>query len=288
MKRRYLAFLLVFLLFGCAALQGEPPTPAPQLWEELSPQEKQREIEAVAAMPFEELTHRLAEEPQKMSEEYLLMAGTDWELPVSVLRGQEPGVSVYIVGGIHGDEPAGWLAGQRMQQAKLTAGTVYLASPVNQYGSKTLQRKTREGWDLNRHFPGAANGTDAERIAAALYADIVDKAPTLVLDLHEALAPTWERDALQNTIICHSVEEIGDLVLEILDETEAGRLCSGPFSLYGSPPQGSIHRVVTEQAGIPVITIETDRQQPLKERVANQLDLIGYILAWHGLGSAYE
>ncbi|MBR2934456.1 MAG: succinylglutamate desuccinylase/aspartoacylase family protein [Oscillospiraceae bacterium] len=223
-------------------------------------------------------------------EEYLLLEGTKEENTVRILRGKKDGPTLYIVAGVHGDETAGWLAGNLLKQATLKAGTLYILSPANTYGAGQDRRKTESGRDLNRNFPGNSDGWDAERIAASIYGDIRDKQPELVLDLHEAVAKEDDYealganyDALGNSLICQSLDGIGELVLDALLSSEAGELCSGALALYGLPPTGSLNRVVTEELGIPVITVETLRAEPLTQRVQNQLELAEFVLKHYGM-----
>ena len=96
------------------------------------------------------------------------------------------GPAVYVVAGVLGDETAGWRAGNLLRDACLRAGTLYIISPANVYGAANDQRKTAEERDLNRNFPGDADGCDAARIAAEIFSDIAQRQPALLLDLHEA------------------------------------------------------------------------------------------------------
>ena len=223
-------------------------------------------------------------------EEYLLAEGTGEENSVCVLKGAEEGPVIYIVAGVHGDEQAGWRAGNLLKEATLKAGTLYIVSPANLYGAQQDQRRTREDRDLNRNFPGDPNGCDAERIAWSIYSDVEDKAPALVLDLHEAIAKedNYEAlganyDALGNSLICQDLEGIGEMVLEALLASEAGELCSGKLTLYGSPPSGSVNQTMTLSLGIPTITVETLRAEPLAQRVQNQLELVEFVLKYYGM-----
>ena len=223
-------------------------------------------------------------------EEYPLLEGTDEENAVCVLKGAEKGPTVYIVAGVHGDEQAGWRAGNLLKDATLKAGTLYIVSPANLYGAQADQRRTKEDRDLNRNFPGDPNGCDAERIAWSIYSDAADKDPVLVLDLHEAIAKEDDYealganyDALGNSIICQDITEIGDLVMEVILASEAGELCSGKLTLYGSPPVRSVNRVMTLELGIPTVTVETLRAEPLAQRVQNQLELVQFVLEYYGM-----
>jgi predicted deacylase len=221
---------------------------------------------------------------------YLLAEGTEEENTVVVLQGKEDGPVIYIVAGVHGDEQAGWRAGNLLKEATIHAGTVYIVSPANRYGAKNDQRRTKESWDLNRSFPGDPEGGDAQRIAHAIFADIQDKQPDLVLDLHEAQPKEddYEKlgsnyDALGNSIICHSLDGIGEMVLDAMLASEAGKLCSSPLTLYGTPPIGSVNQTVTQELGVPTITVETLRSEPLAQRVRNQLELVEFILNYYDM-----
>lgn len=211
---------------------------------------------------------------------YLILPGTEFENTVVVRNGKKEGRTVYIIAGIHGDESAGIQAAKKFKKLHPQSGSVYVLSPANSYGAEQEQRLTRERRDLNRNFPGDAAGCDAEQIAAAIYADIKEKQPDLVLDLHEAVSEKGKKDALGNSLICQSLQETGDLVLELLTESEKGTFGDEAFTLYGSPPPGSVNRVITEELGIPVITIETYREEKLEKRIEKQVKIVRFILAY--------
>lgn len=242
-----------------------------------------RWISLICAVPVLAALGFICRETGPEPETFLLLEGTPLETEVCLLSGNEEGAAVYVIAGIHGDEEAGILAADRLKSGAVEKGLLYILSPANGYGAEMCQRKTEEGRDLNRNFPGDPQGWDAERLAAAIYRDIEEKRPAVVLDLHEAHAGTEQTDALGNSIICHSLDGIGELVLELLAASQDGRFLSSPFTLYGSPPAGSINRTVTEELGIPVITVETFREEPLEERVEKHLLTVEFVLEYYGL-----
>ena len=206
------------------------------------------------------------------------------DLSVTVLCGEADGPAVYVVAGVHGDETAGWRAGNLLKNACLRAGTLYIISPANVYGAANDQRKTAEERDLNRNFPGDADGCDAARIAAEIFSDIAQRQPALLLDLHEAHEASGEgADALGNSLICDAAGDTGELIWELLLASEHGTLCASALTLYGSPPRGSINRTVTEQLEIPAITVETLRTEPLAQRVRNHLEIVKYVLQYENM-----
>ena len=216
-------------------------------------------------------------------EDYQISEGTDCENTIVSLRGEDEGACIYIVAGLHGDETAGWIAGNLLKELTIRRGMVYILSPANRYGALNNQRETKSGFDPNRYFPGKADGMDAEAIDAAIFADIKEKAPDLVLDFHEAEASLDGSDELGNSIICEDVSLPGDLIWDILLASEDGAFCGETLSLFGTPPKGSMNRTVTRDLGIPVITIETKREEQLVRRVSLHLRITEFILNRYGI-----
>lgn len=214
----------------------------------------------------------------------LLAQGTDMETQLVILKGSSPGPSLVVVGGLHGDETAGWEAANRLKRtALIKAGTLYILSPANIYGAKHNVRYTAENWDLNRLFPGDLKGDPSEQLAAELWELIQREQPVLVVDLHEALPKQKNWDYLGSSIIVTKMDGIEDLIDAILSDTAAGTLCAEPYNFYGPGMPGSINRTVAEKLNIPSLTIETFRGYPLERRVGDHLALIHFILDWYGM-----
>ena len=91
-------------------------------------------------------------------ESYLLTSGADTETTVVKIVGQDPGPTLYVAAGIHGNERAAWYAGLMLQNATVRAGTLYVLAPANAQGAR-LNRRTVGDEDPNRCFPGDENGT---------------------------------------------------------------------------------------------------------------------------------
>jgi predicted deacylase len=119
-------------------------------------------------------------------------------IPVSLVRGAQPGPVLALIAGTHGYEYPGITALQRLRQSidpQALRGTlllVHIANPPSFYG-RTIYTSPADGKNLNRVFPGRADGTLSERIAHAITTEVIAKADFLV-DLHagdgnEALRP---------------------------------------------------------------------------------------------------
>jgi hypothetical protein len=119
--------------------------------------------------------------------------GSPVALPVVTITGEQDGPTLYIQGGLHGDESTGIEIAQRaianIEPATLH-GTV-VAVPVAHvpaYLTRTRGFLHEERWlvDINRVFPGGNTGLLTERIAHVLFEEFVMQAD-FSIDLHAAL-----------------------------------------------------------------------------------------------------
>jgi predicted deacylase len=133
-------------------------------------------------------------------------AGVDsgTQVPVSVVRGRQPGPVLALIAGTHGSEVAPVVALQRVRARLDPAalrGTVILVHVANlpSFQARTVYYSPVDGKNLNRVYPGRPDGTVSERIAHAITTEVIDRADYLV-DLHagdgnESLRPYtyWSR-----------------------------------------------------------------------------------------------
>jgi predicted deacylase len=128
------------------------------------------------------------------------VAGKDGgtRIPVTVIHGARPGPVLGLVAGTHGYEYSPILAMQRLPQKvdpRELAGTVIVVHVANlpSFLGRTVYYSPVDGKNLNRVYPGRADGTISERIAWAITREVIEKSDYLV-DLHcgdgnEALRP---------------------------------------------------------------------------------------------------
>ena len=101
-----------------------------------------------------------------------LPSGTVITIRVHVFRSKNPGPTVLVIGGVHGDEINGVEIVRRTIDSKLynhiSAGTIIAIPLLNVYGFIHFSRDASDGKDVNRSFPGNLKGSLASRVAAAL------------------------------------------------------------------------------------------------------------------------
>lgn len=109
-------------------------------------------------------------------------------LSVQVIHGRRPGPTLFVTAAIHGDEVIGVEILRRLLRAPPLArmrGTLLAVPIVNTFGFLSRSRYLPDRRDLNRSFPGTADGSMAARLAHLLMSEIVARAD-LGIDLHSA------------------------------------------------------------------------------------------------------
>jgi len=117
-------------------------------------------------------------------------AGVDsaTRIPISIVRGTQPGPTLALIAGTHGSEVAPVIALQRVRAAldpALLRGNVLIVHIANlpSFLGRTIYYSPVDHKNLNRVYPGKADGTVSERIAYAITRDIIERADYLV-DIH--------------------------------------------------------------------------------------------------------
>jgi predicted deacylase len=117
-------------------------------------------------------------------------AGSDaaTRIPISIVRGIQAGPTLALIAGTHGSEVAPVLALQRVRAAldpTQLRGTVLIVHVANMpsFLGRTIYYSPIDGKNLNRVYPGKADGTVSERIANAITNQIIERADYLV-DMH--------------------------------------------------------------------------------------------------------
>ena len=114
-------------------------------------------------------------------------------IPVTVFHGRQAGPVLGITAGVHGYEYAPILAGQRLIQEidpNQLNGTIILVQVANveSFLGRSPYLNPLDGKNLNRSFPGDANGTLTERIAHFISEKIIPRCNYFV-DVHSGDAP---------------------------------------------------------------------------------------------------
>jgi predicted deacylase len=125
-----------------------------------------------------------------------MAGGSALEIPVIVIHGTAPGPCLWIDASIHGDEPEGTLTCQslaRQVAPNQLAGTLVLVPAMNVPAYEAGQRGNpldTFSYDMNRIYPGRANGYLTERMAWA-HSQWMTKVADLEISIHSGGAHSY-------------------------------------------------------------------------------------------------
>ncbi|NEO28209.1 MAG: succinylglutamate desuccinylase/aspartoacylase family protein, partial [Kamptonema sp. SIO4C4] len=169
---------------------------------------------------------------------------TQISLPVTVIHGKEDGATLWLSAAIHGDEINGVeIIRQVVQQVqpKTLRGTIIAVPIVNIFGFLEQSRYLPDRRDLNRCFPGSANGSLASRLAHLFMTEIVQRS-THGIDLHTA------SDHRTNLPQIRANLEDGETF-------RCARAFGAPIMMHSNIRDGSL-REAAGKKGIPVLLYE--------------------------------
>jgi predicted deacylase len=272
------------------------------------------------------------------------LAGTPGDTKVYVLEGQEPGATVFVAGGTHGNEIAGIMAAiVLVEHVRVQTGRLIVVPHANnsaitdvdperpgpefialttpggerrfRYGSRrtkaahqgapdppkyrhpasTEELAGTESRNLNRAYPGVANGTLTQRMAYAMLQVIQRERATLAFDFHEAGPESrlaWMIVANPKNIDTAAAAvldlEVQGLAMKLepssehfrgLSHREWGDASAAQAFLFETPSPS----MVNDTKGVDFVN---DPKLPLSKRVGGQLASFAAVLAAHNADAA--
>lgn len=173
-----------------------------------------------------------------------LVTGEWLNLGVEVVHGVRPGPTIWLSGAIHGDELDGMEIIREVVgnlDPEELAGTVMGVPVVNVFGFVSESRYLPDRRDLNRAFPGSADGSMAARLAHLFMTEVVERSQ-VGLDYH-----------------CGSDDRINlPHTRGNLDDPEIRKLArafGAPLAVHNTPPDGSL-RKAAGKVGAPTLVYE--------------------------------
>lgn len=136
-----------------------------------------------------------------------IRAGTAEETTVHTYDSGVAGPTMVVIGGVHGDESAGYLAADEIATWSVSAGRLIVIPRAN---VPAIRNNTRDGLtgDLNRQFPLLQQPTST--LARVLWNEVMLAGPDLFVDLHEART-LYTAGGLAQTLAYYPVQNVGDM-----------------------------------------------------------------------------
>ena len=155
-------------------------------------------------------------------------------VPVWIARGQQPGKTLVVTAGIHGDELNGIEIARRIfveTDPQQLSGMLVVLPVLNRWGFLAGSRYMSDRRDLNRAFPGDADGSSAGIIAHSVFDPVIRKADALV-DLHTASDRRINLPQIRTDLSSPAA-------LQLARHFGAGVVLNGAGPKGGSPPRGA-------------------------------------------------
>ena len=197
-----------------------------------------------------------------------ILTGSDLSirrLPLMSVTSEKKGPVVWITACVHGDEVVGMAVVHEIFKKirrTLLCGAVHAFPLMNPIGLETISRKiTMSREDLNRSFPGKADGTLGERLANRIFETIIITSPDLVLDLHS----DWKQSIPYTILDKRSIKmnkEIYETTRQFARQT--GFVCL----LEDEPLTDSLSHNLLEN-NIPALTLELGEPYVINEENVN-------------------
>ncbi len=183
----------------------------------------------------------------------LSVPDTDMTIPATLLCGREAGKTIAVSAGVHSREYIGIEALIRLAQEltpDMVQGTILLLHCCNYDGflSRSADVVPHDGKNLNREFPGTADGTQTQKLAAFLETKVIRNTDYLV-DLHsggfcEALVPHAYYHGAAKPEICAASCRIASLTsAKYLVRSEARN------GFYSHAGQCGVPAIILERGG---------------------------------------
>lgn len=214
-----------------------------------------------------------------------LVAGTEYETKAFIYESKVKGPAVLVVGGVHGNEPAGSLAAESIRSVSLLKGTLIVVPRANNLALMKQVRTLPKITDINRAYPGRTDGNPAERIAFEIASLMKKYDVAMVIDLHEGRTFHYYDETSVGQTVIHGFDDKSAFLaldcVELINQQlpEQHR----KYTFLSSPAAGSTAYYASAELNIPAFTVETSVKQPLEDRVRQHVTIVRFLLASEGL-----
>ncbi|MEN6462641.1 MAG: succinylglutamate desuccinylase/aspartoacylase family protein [Syntrophomonas sp.] len=212
---------------------------------------------------------------QQTRERVVLASGTKYATNLYVIRSGKPGPVVMIVGGVHGNETAGYKAANIVKNYTIKAGTLLVVPEANKLAVEQHRRAASGGADLNRSFPSKTI------LARSIYSVVKRYHVDWLMDMHEGYdySTNPSSSSVGQSLIYYPVGNTKTIGLSILSGVNSPITSSyRKFHLLYMPIGGSLARSSGQYLRVHSFIFETCSKESLSTRVNNQLKATNILL----------
>jgi len=211
-----------------------------------------------------------------------LAAGTKYETSLYIISSGKPGPVVMVVGGIHGNEKAGYTAARKITEYKITRGTILVLPEANKLAIKANRRIAPGEIDLNRAFPQSSTQKPKNTLSRAIYKAVKDYKVDWLIDLHEGYDyyKNSKTDSVGQTLIYYPANSTKTTAQAIINDLNKGISSSlKKFTLLRYPVKGSLARASAQYLGVRAMIFETCDNPSLSVRVGYHTQAVNKLLS---------
>lgn len=208
-------------------------------------------------------------------------SGTKYETELYVIESGKPGPVVMIVGGVHGNEKAGYTAAHKVADYNITRGTLLVLPEANKRAVDRNRRYVKGEGDLNRDFPTTKSGRADGVLSRAILKTMKNYDVDWVMDMHEGYdySKKTTSSSVGQSIIYYPSSKMTPLAKDIVNSLNKNISTSyKKFSLLRYPVKGSLARSAAVACGANSFIFETCSKQKLSTRVNYQLKAVNMLL----------
>ncbi|WP_265110945.1 PKD domain-containing protein [Halosolutus halophilus] len=211
---------------------------------------------------------------------FVVREGTDQETTAYVTTADADGPTVVVVGGLHGNEIAGYVAAGEIADWPIDAGRLVTIPEANAVAIDRGTRTDDEGVDLNRQFPEGSE--PAMDLARAIWGVLTEYDADVVVDLHEStgIYAGDPVDGVGQAIFHSEGDAVAETAADAIDYTNRNYVDDpalsfqrGPFSGPDSEPNGLLVHKAARDLGADSYLVET---------LSTDVDL-GTRVQWHSV-----
>ena len=203
----------------------------------------------------------------------LVLPDSPCETAYWVKTGAETGPTLLVLGGMHGDETAGYLAAEQLLTWEIKRGTLVVLPRAHRLAIERNERAYPG--NMNAMFPGDAQGDLMHRLAAAIWELIKITKPDLLLTLHESVGFHREEPERFGQTLTYDFEGLTPLMQLVLDRVNPDLLEEWEkFCLFVKPYKTCPTYCAGKWLNLRATSIETCRQLPRDVRVREQLMMV--------------
>lgn len=210
-----------------------------------------------------------------------LASGTKYATSLYVIKSGKPGPVVMVVGGVHGNEKAGYTAARKISEYQVSRGTLLVLPEANQLAIKAGRRAASGYSDLNRSFPQSSSQAPKTALSRAIYSEIKNHKVDWLIDLHEGYDyyKNTSTSSVGQTMIYYPANSTRTTAQAIVNDLNNGISTSKQkFSLLRYPAKGSLARAAGEYLGVRAMIFETCSKPALSTRVNYQTQAVNKLL----------